>query len=128
MFARWYTLMLGFLLIVLGIAGLVAAARIPGGSRGLVAISVIWLITALLSLGVGFFVRNISTVRWFAGIVGGLYFLWGIVQLFAAPAAIASVAIASVAGFILLLGSIGLGAALVPANWLHEPIVSPMAA
>ena len=124
MFARWYSLFLGFLLVVLGIAGLVAAGSLPGSQGGLVTISIVWLITAVVSLWYGFGVRDMVNLQWFSGIVGGLYFLWGIVQLFAAPAATTAgvmATVASIAGFNLLIGAIGLAAALVPATWLQEP-------
>lgn len=123
MFSRWYSLFQGFLLIVLGIAGFVAAGRLVGGQGGLVTISVVWLITGVVSLWTGFAVRNLGSLRWFAGIVGGLYFLWGIVMLFAAPAMYGMVTMStliSAGGLNLLLGALGLAAALVPATWLHE--------
>jgi uncharacterized membrane protein len=131
MFGRWYALFIGFLLLVLGLAGLVAASQLAGTQGGLLTISIVWLLTAVVALWVGFAAKSYSTTRWFAGIVGGLYFLWGIIQLFAAPAAAAvSVAatFASIAGFVLLLGALGLAAAFVPATWLHEERAEPMAA
>ncbi len=44
MLSRWYSLFLGFLLIVLGIAGLIFAGHTLVGRGGLVATSIIWLI------------------------------------------------------------------------------------
>jgi len=120
MLSRWYSLFLGFLLLVVGIGGLVAARVFSG----LVAPSIIWLIIALISLYVGFAVRNLGTVRMWAGVIGAILFVWGIIQLIASPAATyaSSVAtVASVGGFMVLLGSLGLAAGLVPATWLHEP-------
>ena len=117
MFSRWYSLMLGFLLIVLGIAGFIAASRVTVGHAGLVTISIVWLLTALISFWFGFFVRSYASVRWWAGIVGAIYFVWGIVQLFMAPTTAGMVftgPLVAIAGFTLLLGSIGLAAAFVP--------------
>ena len=124
MFSRWYALFLGFLLVVLGIAGFVTAGNIPGDQGGLVTISVVWLITGIIGLWVGFAVRNLTTLRWFAGIVGALYFLWGIVMAFSAPTADVTTTMSTLAtagGLNLLLGALGLSAALVPATWLQEP-------
>ena len=57
------------------------------------------------------------SVRWYAGIIGAVLFLWGIVQMIASPAMAATgimAAVASVAGFLVFLGAIGLAAATVP--------------
>ncbi len=126
MLSRWYSLFIGFLFIVLGIAGLVAGSQ---GYSGVVAASIFMLIIAVVALWVGFGVRNLTTVRWFAGIVGALLFLWGIIQMIAAPTANTMgvmTAVASVGGFLVLLGSLGLAAALVPATWTRDERV-PMA-
>ena len=123
MLARWYSLFLGFLLIVMGIAALVAPRVLGFGSAPLVTIGIIWLVTALVALWYGFRVTNIANVRSFADTVGVLYFLWGIVQLFSASAAILPATgslLASLAILVLLLGALGLSAGLVPAGWLHE--------
>jgi hypothetical protein len=123
MFSRWYSLFLGFLLIVLGIAGFVTAGNLAGDQGGLVTISVIWLITGIVGLWVGFSVKSLGSLRGFAGMVGGLYFLWGIIMAFSAPTAegLTMTTLASAGGLNLLLGALGLSAALVPATWLHEP-------
>ncbi len=130
MLSRWYSLFLGFLLIVLGIAGLVVGSQMHVMRGGLVATSIIWLIIALASLYVGFGVRNLLTVRWFAGTVGAILFVWGIIQMIASPAAVymgVAAALASVGGFLVLLGAFGLAAALVPAIWLRELTTVPTA-
>jgi|GEM_PF-2303425 len=126
MLSRWYSILLGFLLLVLGIAGLVGAGIIGGTQSGLIITSIIWLIIAVASLWVGYGVRNPVTVRWYSGVLGGLLFLWGVIQLFSAPVATAAagfaVMTASIAGFLVFLGAIGLAAASVPAVWLeHRP-------
>ena len=72
MLARWYTLFLGFLLIVMGIASLIAPRVLGVAPGGLVTVGIVWLVTGLLSLWYGFRVTNIANVRYFAGIVGGL--------------------------------------------------------
>ena len=124
MLSRWYSILLGFLLLVLGVAGLVAAGIIGGTQSGLIVTSIIWLVIALASLWVGYGVRNPVTVRWYAGILGGLLFLWGVIQLFSAPVATADLGLvvmtASLAGFLVFLGAIGIAAASVPANWLER--------
>jgi len=117
MFSRWYSLFLGYLLIVFGIAGLVAASVLEGSNAGLVTSSIIWLIVAIVSLWIGYGVRNDVTVRWYAGIVGGLLFLWGAIQLFSAgtvEAASLMATTATLGGLLVLLGSLGLAAATVP--------------
>ena len=117
MFSRWYSLFLGYLLIVFGIAGLVAASVIAGSNAGLVTSSIIWLIVAVVALWIGYGVRNDVTVRWFAGIVGGLLFLWGAIQLFSAGTAESTglmAATGTLGGLMVLLGSLGLAAATVP--------------
>ena len=123
MLSRWYSLFLGFLLLVLGIAGLAAPSVVGMATGTLVSISVIWLIVAIVALWFGFGVRNVRGVRWFAGIIGGLFFLWGIIQMVSAPSAATPVTVgllASVSGLLVFLGSLGLSAALVPATWLQE--------
>ena len=122
MFSRWYSLFLGYLLIVLGIAGLIAAGSLPGARAGLVTTSIIWLVIALVSFWFGYGVRNMMSVRWYAGIIGGLLFLWGIIQMIAAPSTATmgvAAAMASVAGFLVFLGALGLAAATVPV-WVTE--------
>ena len=116
MFSRWYSLFLGYLLLVFGIAGLVAAGTLPDTQGGLITSSIIWLLLAVVSLYVGYGVRNDTSVRWYAGIVGGLLFLWGAIQLFTAPAVGAAnlaAMTATIAGVLVLLGSFGLAAATV---------------
>lgn len=123
MFARWYALFLGFLLIVLGIAGLVASRAVTVGRGGLITTSIVFLIIALAGLWMGFRVTDNLSLRWFSGIVGGVLFLWGIIQLAAAPGASmlsVATAVASVGGFLVLLGSLGLAAAVLPTVWLQE--------
>ncbi len=117
MLSRWYAIFLGILLLVVGIAGLIAPRVFGFGTGALVTTSVIWLITAVVSLWYGFGVRNASSLRWFSIIVGGLYLLWGIIQLASSPS-VGSVAgaslLASLSGLLVLLGAFGLAAGLVP--------------
>jgi hypothetical protein len=117
MLSRWYAIFLGILLLVLGVAGLIAPRVLGFGTGALVTTSVIWLITAVVALWYGFGVRNLYSLRWFAIVVGGLYLLWGIVQMAGAPqadTAMTSNLLASLSGLMVLLGSIGLAAGLVP--------------
>ncbi|MHB9129528.1 MAG: hypothetical protein ACYDBB_00375 [Armatimonadota bacterium] len=129
MLSRWYALFLGLLLLVLGVAGLVAPRVLGFGTGTLVTTSLIWLVTAIVALWFGFGVRNAMNLRWFAGIVGGLYFLWGIIQLISSGAAMgvaSATLLASLSGLMILLGAIGLAAALTPATWMERrPEVMP---
>jgi len=130
MLSRWWLLFFGFILVVFGIAGLIAASAIPGTQSGLIVTSIIWLVTAVIALWVGFGVRSANIVRGTAGIIGGLYFAWGIVLLFTGPglATIAAAGMmASVGGLLVLLGALGLASALVPAGYLYEREERPMA-
>lgn len=127
MFSRWFALFVGFLLIALGIAGFVAAGSLAGSQGGLVTISVLWLVTGIIGLWVGFAVRNLGSLRWFAGVVGAVYFLWGIIMAFSVPSAagLTTGSTLAMTGLMnVLLGALGLSAALVPATWLHEPTPS----
>lgn len=129
MLSRWYALFMGFLLIVLGVAGLIIGSHVHTMRGGLVSTSIIWLIIALASLYVGFGVRNVMHVRWFAGILGAVLFVWGIIQMIASHAAAymgVTAALASLGGFLVLLGAFGLAAALVPAIWMRELTTSPV--
>ncbi len=123
MLSRWYSIFLGILLLILGIAGLAAPNVLGFGTGTLVTTSFVWLITAIVALWYGFRVRDINSVRRFAGVVGAIYLLWGIVQMMGAPTAETAVnerLLASLSGVMVLLGALGLSAALVPAGWLHE--------
>jgi purine-cytosine permease-like protein len=123
MFSRWYNLFIGFLLVILGIAGFIAAGNIPGSNPGIVTISVIWFVTGLVGLWAGFSLRDLNAVRRVAMTIGVLYFLWGAIMMFSTPAASSVVTgtTLSVTGLLtLLLGSIGLAAGLLPATWTRE--------
>lgn len=120
MLSRWYALFIGFLLLILGIAGLVAP-RVLGGSAGsLGTYSVIWLLTAIVALYYGFGVRNLVSLRRFAGVVGGLYVLWAIASMITAGTLVSPIFVV-LSMVTLLVGTLGLAAALTPAYWLHEP-------
>ncbi|HEY3378193.1 MAG TPA: hypothetical protein VGL77_11935 [Armatimonadota bacterium] len=127
MLSRWYSIFLGIMLLILGIAGLVAPRLVTGAgtTATLVTTSVFWLITAVIALWFGFAVRSVNSLRWFAGVVGAIYLLWGIAALVATgrtAAASLNVAgvLATMSGFMVLLGALGLAAALAPAYWLRE--------
>ncbi|HEY3418156.1 MAG TPA: hypothetical protein VGM23_14865 [Armatimonadota bacterium] len=119
--SRWYLMFLGFILVIFGIAGLVAARGVPTGATTLVTVSIIWLVTAIVSLSVAFAVTSTRTVRDTAGVIGALYLAWGIVALFSSSALAtvsAAATVAGASGLLILLGAIGLAASLVPAGWL----------
>lgn len=129
MFSRWYSLFLGYLLLVFGIAGLIGASVLPGTNAGLITSSVIWLIVAVVSLWVGYGLRNDTTVRWYAGIVGGLLFVWGAIQLFSAgtiESADLMAATGTLGGLMVLLGSLGLAAATVPLAYRERRVEGGM--
>ena len=122
MFSRWYSLFIGYLLIVFGVAGLIAASQVTTGRGGLVTASIIWLIIAIASLWVGYGMRSDCSVRRYAGILGGVLFLWGAIQLFSSPTADSAsllAATASIGGLLVLLGSLGLAAASVPVTTME---------
>ncbi len=122
MFSRWYSLFIGYLLIVFGVAGLIAASQVTTGRGGLVTASIIWLIIAIASLWVGYGMRSDRSVRRYAGILGGVLFLWGAIQLFSSPTADSAsllAATASIGGLLVLLGSLGLAAASVPVTTME---------
>lgn len=134
MLSRWYSIFIGIMLLILGIAGLMAPRLITGVTGAgptLVTTSVIWLITAVLGLYFGFFARSVTGLRWFAGIVGAFYVVWGIVAMASAGRTAVSGfnisgILAGIGGFTLLLGALGLAAALAPAYWLRErEVMSP---
>jgi len=130
MLSRWYSLFLGYLLLVFGVAGLVAASVLPGANSGLITSSIVWLIVAIVAFWIGYGVRNDVTVRWFAGIVGGLLFLWGVIQLFSAGTANTTglmAATGTLGGLMVLLGALGLAAATMPLGY-QERRVDRMAA
>jgi len=131
MFARWYAIFLGYLLLVSGIAGLIAASALPGSNAGLVTTSIIWLIIAVVSLWVGYGLRNDATVRWYSGILGGLLFIWGVIQLFSAPGANTTgmlATTASIGGLLVMLGAFGLAAATVPLAYRERRVEGTMPA
>lgn len=124
MLSRWYSLFIRFLFVVLGIAGRVAGSRLH--ASGIITASIILLIIVIVALWIGFGVQSLNTVRWFAGVIGALFFIWGIIQMMAAPSANTMgvmTAVATGEGFLVLLGSLGLAAALVPATWLRDQMV-----
>ena len=123
MFSRWWLLFFGFILVPFGIAYLAAANRVEFAQGGLVATGIIWLLVAVIALYIGFAVRDAKVVRWSAGIIGGLFFAWGIIYLYTGPslATIAAATVMStVGGLLILMGALGLAAAIVPANYLYE--------
>lgn len=127
MLSRWYSIFLGIILLIMGIAGLIAPRLVTGvGTTGtLVGTSIVWLITAILALYFGFGVRSVNALRWFAGIVGVVYLVWGIVAMIAAGRTAlggmnVSGILATMSGLMVLLGSLGLAASLAPAYWLRE--------
>ena len=127
MLSRWYLFFIGILLLIMGIAGL-AAPRLVAGigtTETLVGTSIVWLITAIVALWVGFRSRSVNSLRMTTGVIGAVYLLWGIIALFSTGSTadrnlnVAGIW-ATVSWMTLLLGSLGLAAALAPAYWLRE--------
>lgn len=119
MLSREYALFIGFLLLVMGIAGYMAP-QFLGATNMTAWTPTIWVITALVALAVGFGVRSVSSLRWFAGIAGIVYMLWGVVALFSAPVA-PTINLRDLLSVIMVgVGSLGLAAALAPAYWMRE--------
>ena len=114
MLSRLYALFLGFFLIMLAIGGYGADQFLGALNLGTLA-PTIWLITGIAALLVGFFVRNVNTLRTFAGIVGAMYLLWGVIGV-VADSNLRDVLITMMAA----IGAAGVGAALAPAQWIRE--------
>lgn len=125
MLSRWYAIFLGIILLVMGIAGLAAPRLITGlsSTSPLTGTAIVWIITSLVALYFGFGVRNVTNVRWFAGIVGALYLIWGIISMISMQRTVivqVTGVLATVSGLLVLLGALGLAAALAPAYWMRE--------
>jgi hypothetical protein len=121
--SRWYLFFVGFMLAVMGITGLTVAVQVGAIAVGAVTTSaVIWLLTATVALLVAFMVRSARTVRWTAGVIGGVYLIWGLFYAGAAPqlGGGAAAVVAGTGGLQVLLGAIGLASALVPADWVYR--------
>jgi hypothetical protein len=114
MLSRLYALFLGMFLIMLAIGGYGADQFMGALNLGSLA-PTIWLLTGLVALAVGFFVRNVNTLRSFAGLVGALYLMWGLIGV-VADSNLRDVLITMMAA----LGAAGVGAALAPAQWIRE--------
>lgn len=114
MLSRLYAIFAGFVLIILAIGGyssdMFMGASNLGGFQ-----PTVWLIVGLISLAVGFFVRNVNTLRGFSGIVGVLFLLWGVIALLADANTrdVLSTVLAAI-------GAFGISAALAPAQWIRE--------
>lgn len=116
MLNRWYAIFIGILLLVMGIVGFLAPNFLTGDLLGFWT-PFIWLITGIIALAVGLAVRNIKTVRTFAGVIGALYLLWGLVGLFAETAFITT----NPLGFIVfIIGALGVATALAPIYWVQD--------
>lgn len=121
--SRWYLLYLGIILIVFGIAGLVAAGEIRGPKGGLIATAIVWLLTAAIALTVAIMIREPSWVRLASSFIGTVYLAWGIVYLYLAPSLtnfVIAIALAMFSIILIVSGAIGIAAGVVPANWLRE--------
>ncbi len=119
MLSRAYLLFTGILLLVLGIAGYmsptaIGATTLPGW------MPVAWGVSGLLALLLGFVSRNINTLRAFSVLYGGVYLLWGLAAIFV-PVQAAQFADGSLVNLLhVMIGALGLAAALAPATWLRE--------
>jgi hypothetical protein len=114
MLSRLYALFIGMVLIILAIGGYSSSLFMGASNLGSFT-PTIWLLAGLVSLAVGFFVRNVNTLRAFAGIFGGLFLLWGVIGLIADSNLrdILSTVMAAI-------GAFGISAALAPAQWIRE--------
>lgn len=124
MLSRWYALFLGILLLILGVAALAAPTAIGIAIGTLITTGIVWLITAMLALWYGFGMRSTLNLRWFAGIVGALYLIWGVLALLTASAQASPIWL-TVGLVLLLLGALGVAAALTPITWLRETETRP---
>lgn len=114
MLSRLYAIFIGITLIILAIGGY-SSDEFMGASNLGGFTPTIWLLAGLVSLAVGFFVRNVNTLRAFAGIFGALFLLWGVIALLADANLrdILSTVMATI-------GAFGIAAALAPAQWIRE--------
>jgi membrane-bound ClpP family serine protease len=116
MLSRWFNLFIGMVLTLMGIVGYLAPNFLTGDLLGF-GVPTMWLLTGLIALGVGFFVRNLATLRWVAGLIGVVYLIWGLIGLFAETTGLTTNPLSF---FVFLLGALGLSAALAPATWMRE--------
>ncbi|MHB0935875.1 MAG: hypothetical protein ACYDCO_20225 [Armatimonadota bacterium] len=114
MLSRLYAIFTGFLLVILAIGGYSSSEFMGADGLGWFQPTV-WLLIGLVALAVGFFVRNVNTLRAFSGIVGALFLLWGAIALIADANTrdIVSTVLAAI-------GAGGVAAALAPAQWIRE--------
>jgi uncharacterized membrane protein HdeD (DUF308 family) len=121
MLSRWFAILLGFLLLLLGVGAMLASSAAGVSAATLISVGIIWIITAIVAFWYGFGVREGEGTRWFSGIVGSLFLIWGIVTLFIA--AVQQSAIWLTLGlFLLVLGALGLAAALWRGNQELVPV------
>lgn len=119
MLSREYSIFIGILLTVMAIVGY-SVDIFMGVSNIGTAMPTVWLITGLLALALGFFSKNVNTLRWFAGLVGVVYLIWGIAMFFTRGEATAT-ALNQLLNMIHVgIGALGISAALAPAYWLRE--------
>ncbi|MHB0934788.1 MAG: hypothetical protein ACYDCO_06445 [Armatimonadota bacterium] len=119
MLSRVYALFVGLLLIVMAIAGY-RAPQFLGAEQLMGWVPTIWLLTGLVALAVGIFVRNITGLRWCAGIVGALYFVWGVIALFTTPGTPIINLLHVLSIVMTAIGALGLAVAFGPAYWVRE--------
>ena len=114
MLSRLYALFIGIVLIVMAIGGYSSTQFMGATSLGPL-IPTVWLIVGIIALAVGFFVRNVNTLRAFSGIVGGIFLLWGIIGLLGGSSML-DVLLMTISA----IGAAGVAAALAPAQWIRE--------
>jgi hypothetical protein len=114
MVSRLYALFTGLVLILLAIGGYSSDSFMGASNLGTLT-PTIWLLTGIVALAVGFFVRNVNFLRTFAGIVGAIYLLWGIIGLIG-DSGLRDVLLMAVSA----IGALGLSSALAPAQWIRE--------
>jgi peptidoglycan/LPS O-acetylase OafA/YrhL len=119
MLSREYTIFIGLLLIVMSIAGYLAPEFLGAVDLD-IATPTIWLLTGIIALALGFVLRSVTAMRWTAGIIGALYFLWGVIAVFTFPST-GIFGLRNLLGMVIVaLGALGLAVALAPAYWLRE--------
>jgi len=117
--SRVYAFFIGFVLIVMAIAGY-RAPEFLGAEQLMGWVPTIWLLTGLVALAVGFFLRNVNGLRWFAGIVGAIYLVWGTISLFTPPGTPIINLLHVLSMVMVTIGALGLAVALGPAYWVRE--------
>ncbi len=119
MLSRVYAIFIGILLIAMAIAGY-RAPEFLGAEQLMGWVPTIWLLTGIVALVVGFLLKSVPGLRWFAGIVGAIYLIWGLIALFTPPGTPVINLLHVLSMVMIAIGALGVAVALGPAYWERE--------